>query len=44
MYIITAGKDLDYTITMRKAMGKPGYIFGMMAIIINLYVPVILLF
>ena len=44
LYVITAGKDMDYTVTMRKAMGPCGYVFGMMSFIINLLVPVILLF
>lgn len=44
IYVQTAGKDIDYTITMRKAMGPCGYVFGMASFIINLLVPVILLF
>ena len=44
LYVITAGKDMDYTVTMRKAMGPCGYVFGMISFIINLLVPVILLF
>lgn len=44
LYIVTAGKDLDYTLTMKKALGIPGYNFGMICFIVNLLVPVILLF
>jgi len=44
LYVISAGNDIDYTITMRKSMGKFGYTFGMICFIINLLVPVILLF
>ena len=42
LYVRTAGTDVDYTDTMRSAMGTGGYVFGMMAFIVNLIVPVIL--
>ena len=38
----TAGTDVDYTDTMRSALGRGGYVFGMIAFIVNLLVPVIL--
>ena len=42
LYVRTAGTDVDYTDTMRTAMGPAGYKFGMACFIINLMVPVIL--
>ena len=44
LIVLTAGKDIDYTLTMKKAMGKSGYTFGMTAFIINLMVPVLIFF
>mmetsp|Transcript_11045 Transcript_11045/g.13962 ORF Transcript_11045/g.13962 Transcript_11045/m.13962 type:complete len:265 (-) Transcript_11045:544-1338(-) len=38
----TAGNDVDYTDTLRKQFGKPGYIIGMICFIINFSVPIIL--
>lgn len=44
LIVLTAGKDIDYTLTMKKAMGKFGYTFGMTSFIINLMVPVLIFF
>ena len=40
----TAGNDIDYTDTLYKQFGKPGYVFGMICFIINFSVPIILFF
>jgi len=40
----TAGKDVDYTDTLRKQFGKPGYLVGMIFFIINFCVPILLFF
>jgi len=37
-----AGKDIDYTDTLRKQFGQPGYIIGMCAFMFNFSVPIIL--
>ena len=39
-----AGDDIDYTDTLRKQFGRPGYIVGMTFFIINFSVPIILFF
>ena len=38
----TSGNDVDYTDTLHKQFGKPGYIIGMICFIINFSVPIIL--
>ena len=38
----TSGNDIDYTDTLHKQFGKPGYIVGMICFIINFSVPIIL--
>lgn len=40
----TAGNDVDYTDTLRKGFGHPGYLVGMVCFIINFSVPIILFF
>ena len=40
----TAGNDIDYTDTLWKQFGKPGWTFGMISFIIMFTVPIILLF
>ena len=44
LVIRTAGNDLDYTDTLKKQFGKKGWVLGMVAFIMNLFVPVILFF
>ena len=44
LVIKTAGNDVDYTDTLRKQFGKPGYIVGMVCFIINFAVPIIIFF
>jgi len=39
-----AGKDLDYTDTLKKTFGKKGWYGGMFLFILNLTIPVIILF
>ena len=40
----TAGNDIDYTDTLWKHFGRPGWTFGMISFIIMFTVPVVLLF
>ena len=40
----TAGNDIDYTDSLWKQFGKPGWTFGMISFIIMFTVPIILLF
>lgn len=44
LVIKTAGDDIDYTVTLRKHFGKPGWMFGMICFIVNLYVPILIFF
>lgn len=44
LVIKTAGNDIDYTVTLRKHFGKPGWMFGMICFIVNLYVPILIFF
>jgi len=44
LVIKTAGADVDYTDTLKKQFGKTGWTIGMIAFILNFYVPVLLFF
>ena len=40
----TAGKDSDYTATLKKTFGKKGWYTGMVMFIIMLFIPIIIYF
>ena len=44
MVIKTAGKDVDYTETLRKNFGQKGWVIGMVCFCVNLYVPILIFF
>lgn len=44
MVIKTAGKDVDYTETLRRNFGPRGWIIGMICFCVNLYVPILIFF
>jgi amino acid permease len=44
LVVITAGTDIDYTVTLTRYFGKKGWIVGMMCFILNLYVPILIFF
>jgi len=42
--VLTAGKDIDYTVTLTRYFGRKGWIVGMVCFILNLYVPILIFF
>lgn len=44
LVVLTAGTDIDYTITLTRHFGRKGWIFGMVCFILNLYVPILIFF
>jgi hypothetical protein len=42
--MVTAGKDTDYTDTLKKTFGKLGWFIGMFLYIAQLFIPIILYF
>lgn len=44
MTIETAGKDVDYTDTLKRFFGQRGWNIGMACYIVNLYVPILIFF
>jgi hypothetical protein len=42
--VLTAGQDIDYTVTLTRHFGRKGWVFGMVCFILNLYVPILIFF
>lgn len=44
LVVLTAGQDIDYTVTLTRHFGRKGWVVGMVCFILNLYVPILIFF